>query len=158
MQENKERLKILEQSEIDNLYALPIYTYEDRKHYFSLSQGEERLLKPMRTLSSKVYFILQLGFFRSKKMFFSFTQDEVYDDIQHILKYTLSETKSLNKLQLSKPTRLSQQQTFLIYMALMPALSPLRKPLMKKLFSQLKYAVSLFMFLKNYTIILKVKI
>jgi len=113
MQERKARLKILEQSEIDDLYALPVYTYEDRKHYFALNHDEELIIKPMRTLASKVYFILQLGFFRTKNMFFSFTQDEVYNDIQHILKYTLSETKALKNLQVSKPTRLSQQRVIL---------------------------------------------
>lgn len=82
----KNRLKILTTDGINRLYSRPVFTPKERVQYFSLSQVEKELLYTLRSIKSKVYFILQLGYFKSKHLFFQFKLSEVQEDIQYILK------------------------------------------------------------------------
>lgn len=82
----KNRLQILTTDEINRLYSRPVFTPKERVLYFSLSQVEKELLYTLRSIKSKVYFILQLGYFKSKHLFFQFKLSEVQEDIQYILK------------------------------------------------------------------------
>ncbi|WP_141550121.1 DUF4158 domain-containing protein, partial [Bacillus pseudomycoides] len=68
----KNRLKILSDDEIHRLYSRPIFTYQERVQYFTLSHVEKEVLHTLRSIKSKVYFILQLGYFKSKQLFFQF--------------------------------------------------------------------------------------
>ncbi|MGA1842276.1 MAG: DUF4158 domain-containing protein [bacterium] len=70
MENAESRLKILTRSEIQELYGFPIFTYEKRVKYFSLDFLEMKELENLRTISSKIHFILQLGYFKAKKRFF----------------------------------------------------------------------------------------
>jgi hypothetical protein len=70
MTEVGKRLTILTRSEIRELYGLPQFSYEDRVKYFSLDPLEKKALKRIRTIPSGVYFLLQLGYLKAKKMFF----------------------------------------------------------------------------------------
>ena len=54
------RLKILNKSEIQELYGLPDFTHEERVMYFSLDSLENKELENLRSNLSKVYFILQM--------------------------------------------------------------------------------------------------
>ena len=60
----QKRLRILGEDELEGIYGRPCFTYEDRCDYFSLSQPEKDLLEVLRSIKSKAYFILQLGYFR----------------------------------------------------------------------------------------------
>ncbi|HDR7494943.1 Tn3 family transposase [Bacillus cereus] len=82
----KNRLKILSDDEIHRLYSRPIFTHQERVQYFTLSHVEKEVLHTLRSIKSKVYFILQLGYFKSKQLFFQFKLSEVKEDIQYILK------------------------------------------------------------------------
>src|SRR5271166_2674310 len=57
------RLKILSDDEIDALYGRPRFTQEERVEYFTLSAQEKVALAQLHSLKSKVFFILQLGYF-----------------------------------------------------------------------------------------------
>jgi hypothetical protein len=85
MEGTGKRLKILSKNEIQELYGLPNFTYEDRINYFSLNLLEKKELDELRSVRSKIYFILQLGYFKAKKMFFTFNFQEVNEDIVYLL-------------------------------------------------------------------------
>lgn len=83
---NQKRLRILNEDEIQTIYSIPNFTYEDRCQYFSLTQPEKELVETFRSVKSKAYFILQLGYFKAKCLFFTFDLHEVTEDLRHILK------------------------------------------------------------------------
>lgn len=83
---NQNRLRILSEEEIKTIYETPNFTYEDRCSYFSLSQPEKELLHTLRSIKSKAYLVLQLGYFKAKKLFFTFDLHEVEEDLQYVLK------------------------------------------------------------------------
>jgi len=84
MKDPGKRLKILTNNEIQELYGLPHFFQDEREKYFYLNPLEMEELSNLRSKSSKVYFILQLGYFKAKKMFFIFSQQEVQEDIEYM--------------------------------------------------------------------------
>lgn len=66
---SQKRLKILSEDEVKSIYGRPCFTYEDRCHYFSLSEPGKELLNTLRSVKSKAYFVLQLGYFKAKHLF-----------------------------------------------------------------------------------------
>lgn len=79
------RLKILSKSEIKELYGIPQFNDEEKKAYFLLNDKEFQLMDSRGSLSSKVYFILQLGYFKATSQFFDFVLNDVKSDMQFIL-------------------------------------------------------------------------
>lgn len=84
------RIKILEDHEIEKLYARPRFYPEERTYYFALTQEERDIANSYRTRENRIPFILQAGYFKAKTMFFSFAFNEVQDDIRHILQQHFS--------------------------------------------------------------------
>ncbi|WP_018310234.1 DUF4158 domain-containing protein [Cupriavidus sp. UYPR2.512] len=84
MAANTHRLTILTRQEIDDLYALPRFTEEDRHAYFALDELEQQLVDS-RSVAVAVHLILQLGYFKAKPQFFDYEPDDVQDDLSHIL-------------------------------------------------------------------------
>lgn len=82
----QERIKILSDSEIQEIYGFPIFTDEDRKTYFSLSDNEKRELNTLSNFGTKIYFNLQLGYFKAKQLFFNHDNYDTKTDITFILK------------------------------------------------------------------------
>ena len=86
---NTQRLQILTEPDIWTIYGRPHFSDVERRHYFSLTESEINLLKinsvNKRTVSSKLYFILQFGYFKAKHLFFQFNYVEVEDDAKFIL-------------------------------------------------------------------------
>jgi len=107
------RLSILTQREIDDLYGLPRFTEEDRQLYFDLSAAEEARVRAMHTNSAKAHFVLQLGYFKAKRQFFAYSYDAVQEDLRHILERHFPGRALTTINELSKPTRLEQQQAIL---------------------------------------------
>lgn len=79
------RLSILSEKEFQDIYGLPKFTNEEREIYFSLQTSEKIYLSSLRQSSSRIYFILQLGFFKAKRLFFNYTNKEVEKDIEYII-------------------------------------------------------------------------
>ncbi|MFX5494163.1 DUF4158 domain-containing protein, partial [Acinetobacter baumannii] len=69
MSTESRRLSILSASEIDDLYAMPRFTDEERQLYFDLSEAERAAAGAIRTASVAVHLILQLGYFKAKRQF-----------------------------------------------------------------------------------------
>jgi hypothetical protein len=107
------RLSILTQREIDDLYGLPRFTEEDRQLYFDLSAAEQTRVRAMHTVSAKAHFVLQLGYFKAKRQVFAYPYDAVQEDLRHILERHFPSRAPSTINQLSKPTRLEQQQVIL---------------------------------------------
>ncbi len=77
------RLQILDDDEAISLYTYIPFTDEERKLYFALSESERTLLK-RQPIKTRIYFILQLGYFKAQKQFFSFNLNEVVTDLIYI--------------------------------------------------------------------------
>lgn len=110
---NQNRLRILSEEEIKTIYEKPNFTYEDRCSYFSLSQPEKDLLHTLRSIKSKAYFVLQLGYFKAKQLFFTFDFHEVGEDLQYVLKEYFNNSELDDWSPIDKSTRLKQQQLIL---------------------------------------------
>lgn len=79
------RIILLSDAEIAELYNLPMFTEKDRNIYFSLSSDDHKLLNEYRTLKLKIYFILQLGYFRATQNFYNFILEDVPEDAIYLL-------------------------------------------------------------------------
>ncbi len=107
------RLRILGDDEIQALYGRPRFTPEERLQYFSLSQPEKELLAELRSVKSQTYFILQLGYFKAKNLFFTFNLCEAEEDVQYILQQYFNQTKIDIESTINKRTRLKHQRLIL---------------------------------------------
>lgn len=108
-----QRLRILGDDEIDELYARPTFAPDERTQFFSLSQPEKDLLQELRSLKSQAYFVLQLGYFKAKHLFFNFDLDKVKDDTQFVLEQHFDGRHLDDLSAVDKKTRLKQQRLIL---------------------------------------------
>jgi len=109
----QKRLRILGDDEIEAIYGQPRFTDEERVVYFSLSQTEKELLTELRSVKSQAYFVLQLGYFKAKHLFFTFDLNEVKEDMQFVLSQHFNNRKITNLSAVDKHTRLKQQRLIL---------------------------------------------
>jgi TnpA family transposase len=108
----QKRLRILEEDEIEALYERPHFTDEERLKYFGLSPTEKATLDQFHSIKSRIYFILQLGYFKSHHMFFVFDLPDVEEDAQYIQRQYFPDVQ-LDNLDITKVTRLRQQGVLL---------------------------------------------
>ncbi len=78
------RLHILTAEEIQNMLYLPNFTDEERLPHFSLTEAEFEILNQTRSFASKLNFVLQLGYFKVRQLFFNFEVSAVSADIEFI--------------------------------------------------------------------------
>jgi hypothetical protein len=76
----QKRLRILGDDEIQALYGRPRFTDDERLEYFALSPTEKATLEQLHSIKSRIYSILQLGYFKSHHMFFVFDLPDVEED------------------------------------------------------------------------------
>jgi Domain of unknown function (DUF4158) len=74
------RLRILGDDEIEALYGRPHFSDDERLEYFALSLTEKAALEQLHSIKSRIYFILQLGYFKSHHTFFVFDLPDVAED------------------------------------------------------------------------------
>ena len=106
------RLRILNQEEIDALYGRPRFTQDEYHEYFSLSVPEKEALGQFRSLNSKAFFILQLGYFKARRMFFDFDLTDVKEDVAYIQEKYFSGTIPPHS-EIAEGTRRKQQKLIL---------------------------------------------
>ncbi|WP_233860275.1 Tn3 family transposase [Paraburkholderia sp. HD33-4] len=106
------RLSILTRAEIDELYALPLFTDEDRHTYFELGNAEQQLVRAP-TLSVAVHLILQLGYFKAKFQFFHYDPPAVADDLRYIVARHFPDKEPPAVKIPSAPTRRALQHSIL---------------------------------------------
>ncbi|PHM69990.1 Tn3 family transposase [Xenorhabdus kozodoii] len=112
--DNIKRIHLLSSTEIEELYARPEFNDHEQNLYFSLSPAERAALEQFRNIQTRIYFILQLGYFKAKQQFFNLSLDEVSHDVQYIVATYYSDTDAaLFKGTLSRKYMRSQRQAIL---------------------------------------------
>jgi len=90
---NSQRLQILSQDEIAELYAVPQFNVTERSHYFLLPEKVFHSLKIKKTnggnTSTRLWFILQYGYFKARHQFFNISYVDTKDDVSFIMTYYL---------------------------------------------------------------------
>ena len=90
------RLHILTEDEIQDIFNLPNFTDEERLLYFALTDTELRVINQSRSSASKLNLIIQLGYFKSRRLFFTFELSDISDDIEFITrKYFANENSDI---------------------------------------------------------------
>ncbi len=127
------RIKILNESEINELYALPNFNRIDREDYFSLDNETQKLVNELRRLQTRIYFILLLGYFRSRPIIFSFSFSQVSSDLDYVKGRYFSD-KDISMDDLSPTTKTKLINKLLKYTGFTAYQSKLDKdPLLKRL-------------------------
>ncbi len=85
MTEKSERLTILSEAEESAVYGLPDFDDGQRQQYLSFSEHELGLVMSRPSLHAQVHCALQIGYFKAKHAFFSFSWEETEDDHVFIL-------------------------------------------------------------------------
>lgn len=111
--ENIKRINLLSETELTDLYARPAFNSDEQELYFTLTEQEQIILNHYTDLNTKVYFILQLGYFKAKQQFFKFDFAEISNDIQFIIKTYFKETKIVLSGFLSRDYIAKQKQDIL---------------------------------------------
>src|SRR5713226_4925721 len=106
------RLRILSDAEIEALYGRPHFAPEEQPEYFTLSPTESATLEQFHSIKSRIYCILQLGYFKARQMFFVFRPDDVADDLRYIQAHYFPTAPSPDE-PMTKVTRLKQQHVIL---------------------------------------------
>ena len=106
------RLRILGDDEIEALYGRPRFTDDERREYFSLSATEKAILEPLHSTTSRIYCILQLGYFKARHRFFVFDLQEVMEDTRYVQEQYFPGFPCTD-FAITKVTRLRQQRFIL---------------------------------------------
>ncbi|HUG97320.1 MAG TPA: DUF4158 domain-containing protein, partial [Nitrososphaera sp.] len=106
------RLQILGEDEIAAMYGRPLFNYEERVHYFSMSPPEKAALKQFHTFQSRIFYILQLGYFKARQQFFAFTIQDVAVDAGYVQRAYFPDVH-LTDFDIAKGTRGKQQRIIL---------------------------------------------
>lgn len=112
MQSIEKRLKILADDEIEAIYGQPQLTHEERIQYFTLSSMEKAALEDLHSFKSRICFILQLGYFKARHLFFALDFQKMQVDAEYIQKRYFPEFL-LADLKITKVTRLKHRQLIL---------------------------------------------
>lgn len=106
------RLSILDEQEVQELFYRPVFSVEDREHYFSMDPDEQMLFESLRHTRSRLLFLLQLGYFKASHRFFVFFWEDVQPDLDYLLNRYLP-LESLPDGFPDKKTRIAQQKMIL---------------------------------------------
>jgi TnpA family transposase len=106
------RLRILGDDEIQAIYGIPRFTPEERLEYFSLSSTELASFSELHSIKSQIYYIIQLGYFKARQMFFVFDLQEVLEDARYIIEQYFPNFQ-FTDFEITKVTRLRQQRLIL---------------------------------------------
>lgn len=63
------RIQLISSSEVEELYAQPEFNVHEQHLYFTLTQSERTALALLSNTKTRIYFILQLGYFKAKQHF-----------------------------------------------------------------------------------------
>jgi len=106
------RLRILSEQEIDDLYGRPHFTQQERDEYFALSAQEKAALEQFHSYKSKLFFMLQLGYFKARLTFFVFGLKDVEEDAAYLKRRYFPDFNDAGSA-IAKGTRLKQQKLIL---------------------------------------------
>jgi len=107
------QLTILSDGEISKLYDLPKFDEDARQTYFDLNDVEKAAMNQYSRIFTKTYFVLQLGYFKAKQLFFVIDVEKVHKDAEYIRQRYFPQHLLNLSGKVSKPTRLEQQKAIL---------------------------------------------
>ena len=110
---NIKRIQLLSDTEVEELYARPEFSSNEQALYFSLNKSEQSALQCYANLKTRVYFTLQLGYFKVTQQFFSFNFEEVKNDTGFILSIYYSGSDLTFSGRLSRDYIRKQKQSIL---------------------------------------------
>ena len=110
--DDKEHLKILSLAEIEALYGLPRFTQDEREQYFALTPVERAALEVLGGQKSRLYYVLQMGYFKARHRFFKFRTGEVEADANYVQALYWPNLK-LTDFTVNKETRLKHHDLIL---------------------------------------------
>lgn len=64
-------LAILPSAEAKRFDSPPLFTKEERAHFFAIDSDTRGILKQLRSPTSKIGFLLQLGYFKASAKFYA---------------------------------------------------------------------------------------
>lgn len=82
--ENIKRIQLLSNAEVEELYSRPEFNAHEQRLYFTLTQSERDALTQFSNTKTRIFFILQLGYFKARQQFFNFSLEDVSNDVQFI--------------------------------------------------------------------------
>ena len=94
--ENTKRIHLLSSTEVEELYGLPAFHAHEQRLYFTLNQSERAALAQHSNTKTRIYFILQLGYFKAKQQFFNFSLDDVSNDVQFVVSTYYSDSAPMS--------------------------------------------------------------
>src|SRR5260370_18331116 len=106
------RVTILNEEDLEALYGRPRFTQEVRAEYFTLSASEKTALEQFHSFKSRLFFVLQLGYFKASHLFFVFDLRDVEEDAKYLVKTFFPEFRDKDAA-IAKGTRLKQQRLIL---------------------------------------------
>ena len=90
----KERLTILHESEINDLYGVPSLSLEEKRVSFALNDLEQDVIKSIRDRNHKCYAIVLLGYFKIKPIQLNLTYKVLQADLAFIADEYFSKFKA----------------------------------------------------------------
>lgn len=97
-----ERLTILSDEEKFIFYGIPDFDDEQRARYFSFDENELDLIFRCKEFHAQVYCAIQIGYFKSKNMFFKFQLNNISKDDVHFLLNRYFDGRKLCNFSLTK--------------------------------------------------------
>ena len=79
------RIKILSEAEIDDLYSLPKFTLNEKALFFCLDKKERKLIEEISDIPSKIYAILQFGYFKARGHLLNFKLEDISKDLSYVI-------------------------------------------------------------------------
>ena len=84
-----------------------------------MSDAEKILIDDYFDISTRVYFILQLAYFKAKQQFFKFNFEDVIDDVKYIITHYYDNTNQKLSGCLSRYYLQHQKKKILIFLIIM---------------------------------------
>ena len=110
MPSNK-RIYILPDAEVKEVYDYPVFSDTERQEYLFLEKKELAFLRKFKRVNAKVYFILQLGYFKSTTIFHKICFKKSRKDIAYIRKTYFPESQIPTILPSSKVKKKTREIT-----------------------------------------------
>lgn len=107
------QLTILSEGEISKLYDLPKFDEDARQVYFEFNDAEKKTMHQFGRIFTRIYFALQLGYFKAKQLFFIVEVEKVIKDAEYIQQRYFPRHVLNFSGKVSQTTRLQQQKLIL---------------------------------------------
>lgn len=112
MAKSNQRINLLTDQQIQELYDIPKLSSEGQEHFFELSNDEKFVMySSYKSLKTQAAFVLQLGYFKATHLFFDEIQFYKHRfDIAYILRNVIGETQHTLSGKLGYDTKAEQQR------------------------------------------------